>query len=1201
MANVGQAVLDIVGLVATIYTGNPLWFALASEAGMLLYPQRTQGPKLSDTRTTTVTLGAPVPLAFGTVALGGNVMYLGPLSTETSDSGGKGGPGSQTTYTYFQSIAVGLCEGPPDGSGIVGLQRIWENGTLVYDTRPQGVLVPPNAANPTWHTETASEYSARLTANAKYAATFVLYRGTSTQLPDPTIEADKGAGNVPAFRGLAYIVYPNRQLQQNQGLRHPTQWKFEVVLSGVQSGVTALAPTFPSGSGAIAAHYAFTMNNEQIAADWANGRFFAWGTWSNDGGIVNSTVLAFDLASGAATAVNNDLLMPRNYTDDSVSIAVAPDGFLILVQQTDDTAHLYAISRLDPTSLAQVATAAYSPASGIVNYSWNQIAVASATYSGGALSQVLAALDDNACQFIDCASLAILHAISPYGAGVLLRVIAGANELGNMVFWIAAFVPASSGTNTIDFHKIVVTPGATPSFTDTIVATLNSTSIAIGFFFHDIGILQRTEDGQLLMTVGTGSVFYLIKVDPETAAVAWKSTVANVLSLYDTSGVAAGGKALIPDDFAGTNHIREVDTSSGIITSIDASAALLAAYPGAGASPTTGGAAIGNANLSLLIAGVEQTLVLGTGDPPGFFVWPTLIRLTGATAGQVDLGTIITRVSERCGLQSSQLDVSDLTSTFVDGYAIASPMDGRSALDPLRQIGMFDAVVSDLVIRFQKRGKATVATLTSDDLGAYQAGEDAALEWEAPRALEQSLPRMVRVTYIAPSRDYDNATAFSPIRMTSSTVNDLDVQLPVALEDSQAAQIAEILWQSAWAELKSYSIQLDQSWSALEGADPILVPIAGRNLRMRIAEIDDVGFAIRKLSLVSDDSLAYTSTAVAPAPVTSGSAMNYLARSQLFLLDSVLLRDLDDTGRVSAPLYLVVSPTSAGGSWGGAVAYDSPDESVYAPEATLAVSAAYGTATTALGDVASPFVTDTANTLTVRMSAASSAPASITDLALLNGGNAAALIDPSGTIEILQFRDVTVNSDGTVTLAHLLRGRRGSETMTGGHVIGSIFVMLNNANAIGVDDLALGQIGVTRYWKAVTNGDTLADATAQAFQSTGRSLMPRAPWNVSAARVGSDIHIDFDRRSRLGADEWLDGPTETAPLNEDAESYEIDIYSGSSVVRTLSATGAPPVTYPAASITADFGSMPAALTLAVYQMSGQVGRGFAHKITVGVS
>lgn len=80
--------------------------------------------------------------------------------------------------------------------------------------------------------ESADAFAKRNAANDVYAATFVFYVGAEDQLADPTIEADPdlvggGVGNIPAFRGLQWIMYPNRKLRDDQGQRHPN-FKFEI-------------------------------------------------------------------------------------------------------------------------------------------------------------------------------------------------------------------------------------------------------------------------------------------------------------------------------------------------------------------------------------------------------------------------------------------------------------------------------------------------------------------------------------------------------------------------------------------------------------------------------------------------------------------------------------------------------------------------------------------------------------------------------------------------------------------------------------------------------------------------------------------------------------------------------------------------------------------------------------------------------------
>ena len=56
--------------------------------------------------------------------------------------------------------------------------------------------------------------------------TYRLYLGSEDQLPDSLIEAKEGAGNAPAYRGIAYIVFERMALAPF-GNRLP-QLSFEV-------------------------------------------------------------------------------------------------------------------------------------------------------------------------------------------------------------------------------------------------------------------------------------------------------------------------------------------------------------------------------------------------------------------------------------------------------------------------------------------------------------------------------------------------------------------------------------------------------------------------------------------------------------------------------------------------------------------------------------------------------------------------------------------------------------------------------------------------------------------------------------------------------------------------------------------------------------------------------------------------------------
>lgn len=216
----------VAGLAIGSFVGMPqLGLTLGSILGQALFPTElpgVQGPRLSDEKVTTSTIGSAIPIVYGTTVVAGNIIWSGPLVeiANTEEVGGKGGPTQDVTnYTYTRSFAIGLCEGP--ASAIV---RLWRAEKLVYDVRPQQ------------DDETDAAYAERSAANEAFAEGFTLYPGDEAQLADPTIEAIEGVGNVPAHRGLAYIVFEDHDVTDVQG--RPPNFRFEVAMSSTDESTT---------------------------------------------------------------------------------------------------------------------------------------------------------------------------------------------------------------------------------------------------------------------------------------------------------------------------------------------------------------------------------------------------------------------------------------------------------------------------------------------------------------------------------------------------------------------------------------------------------------------------------------------------------------------------------------------------------------------------------------------------------------------------------------------------------------------------------------------------------------------------------------------------------------------------------------------------------------------------------------------------
>ncbi len=139
--------------------------------------------------------GAPVPRLWGRTRVAGQVIWATRFEERVRRrGGGKGAPPEPEVrdFSYSVSLAVALCAGE-----IARVGRIWADG----------VEIDRDALN------------------------LRVHAGSEDQLPDPKIEAVEGAGNAPAYRGIAYVVIEDLELAPF-GNRVP-QFSFEVVRRAV--------------------------------------------------------------------------------------------------------------------------------------------------------------------------------------------------------------------------------------------------------------------------------------------------------------------------------------------------------------------------------------------------------------------------------------------------------------------------------------------------------------------------------------------------------------------------------------------------------------------------------------------------------------------------------------------------------------------------------------------------------------------------------------------------------------------------------------------------------------------------------------------------------------------------------------------------------------------------------------------------------
>ncbi len=197
MASIVLTVAATAGVTALGMTGIGA-LAIVAGAGLLgtyidqmLFAKGTviKGPKLDETRFRASAVGVPITRAWGCVRVAGPVIWATRFKqrTKKQKQGKSGGGTTVKTTTYSVSFACSVAEGPIEGIG-----RIWaDNKVLDTDN-----------------------------------ITMRVYLGTDTQQVDPKILATEGVDFTPAFRGTAYVVFEDLQLERFGN--HIPQMNFEV-------------------------------------------------------------------------------------------------------------------------------------------------------------------------------------------------------------------------------------------------------------------------------------------------------------------------------------------------------------------------------------------------------------------------------------------------------------------------------------------------------------------------------------------------------------------------------------------------------------------------------------------------------------------------------------------------------------------------------------------------------------------------------------------------------------------------------------------------------------------------------------------------------------------------------------------------------------------------------------------------------------
>ncbi len=509
---------------------------------------------------------------------------------------------------------------------------------------------------------------------------------------------------------------------------------------------------------------------------------------------------------------------------------------------------------------------------------------------------------------------------------------------------------------------------------------------------------------------------------------------------------------------------------------------------------------------------------------------------------------------------------------FLDGYVIDRAMSARDALEPLAALFGFEVATGPDGLRCLPRA-GDIITLGEDDLVRDEDGRTVSFR----RGHDADLPREVRVGFTDPENDYRRAAVASR-RLPGGIRRQTAIDAAIVTRRGEAERLADARLHDLWTARETASFLAGPRRLDLEPGDLVRLPGVGQ----RLYRVTRLGFTGQGTPLRIEAKAIDPDRADVPA---GEGAARTVAAPRLPGPAFAVVLDLPAApsgAEVLAHLAVFADP------WPGRVAIlRSADGSRFDTFATAELSAIVGSTTSMVGP-GSPWRIDRAGSFTASMRGGPLA--SVDDLSLLAGRNAFALLGSDGEAEVIGAGTVEVVESGTVRFSRLLRGLGGTEAVAARTLpVGATIVALDEALvplATSSDDL-----GRSYRWRIGPAARDHADPSYIEIEAAagGRALRPLAPVRPAARRGEDGIVLSFIRRTRTGGDGW---EQVEVPLAEERELYEIDILSGSAVVRTL-ATGEPRALYPTAAELADFGTPQATITVRIAQMSARVGRGQA--------
>ncbi len=541
----------------------------------------------------------------------------------------------------------------------------------------------------------------------------------------------------------------------------------------------------------------------------------------------------------------------------------------------------------------------------------------------------------------------------------------------------------------------------------------------------------------------------------------------------------------------------------------------------------------------------------------------------------LSLEKVILSLSESAGLDVSEIDVTALAKVFtlVRGLMWSDITPAANVIQNLLTSFHIDVFETDGRLTFVPKAESKEVVIDPDD---FLIDDPIDASFSKSKIEPSALPQRTIVEFVDEYRDYQIA-AVSGSRSGAQTSNiDRFASLSIVLSD-YAQSLADSLTQEKWVGRDTISFSLPLIYKDIICGDWFLYERKYKIIKVTYGDqldIEAVGFNKGVYKTVQHAG----SIPKVTSPVSVG-------QSSMLAAEIPLLNDT--LGNLWSPRLIGDQDP-----WPGSInVYVDDGSGGYVINTSLS-------APTFIGEIVADlpkgalYIWDEANEVKVNFHDPSKTLSSASDTSVRAGANTIAVLTPSGEWEIIQFANAQLNGDGTYTLTKLLRGQLGTEAFMGEPTLSGTTMFVVDYQRMTYIKGGASRFNIETSLRHGAIGYNVSDNRYSDLVVTPRGVAyrPYAPGHLHQTVDGGtdDIVLTWVRRTRFDGDSW---DAVEVPLNEEFEKYEVDIYNGGSIVRTIEVDSVTSAVYSQVDQITDFGSTQTAIIWKVYQLSAIYGRG----------